>query len=72
MLGVQQIDYAEEERPEEQKLNQVCDDVNFLYSNVHVGGFWHIRVIGPSVSSHLFYKRVEDRIAKHKDTLRMS
>lgn len=43
ILGVQQIDYAEEEQPEKQKLIQVCNDVNFLYTNVlvHVGGFLH-------------------------------
>lgn len=67
-LRVHQLDYDEEEQPEKQKLIQICDDVNFLFDDVlYISEDSCVKVIGPSVSSHLFYRTVKDRIAEHKD-----
>lgn len=68
MLRVNEIYYDREGQPEKQKLIQICEDVNFLYDDIlYMLEDCYIKVIGPSVSSHLFYKTVEDRIAKLKD-----
>lgn len=65
MLRVNEIYY---DRDGKQKLIQICEDVNFLYDDVlYMLEDCCIKVIGPSVSSYLFYRRVEDRIAKLKD-----
>ncbi|XP_037617679.1 uncharacterized protein LOC119483536 [Sebastes umbrosus] len=62
ILRVQQIDYDNEE-PE--TLIQICSDVNLLYSNVlYIVEDSCVKVIGSSVSSHLFCKLVEERLAK--------
>lgn len=67
MLRVQQIDFDDEEQ--KQRLVQICNDVSFLYNDVlYVMEDSCVKIIGRSVSSHLFYKRVEDRVAKVKDT----
>ncbi|XP_045910730.1 uncharacterized protein LOC123974223 isoform X1 [Micropterus dolomieu] len=70
ILRVHQIDYDEEEQPDRKKLIEICDYVNSLYDDVlYMLEESHIKIIGPSFSSHRFYKGVEDRIRKLKDTL---
>ncbi|KAG8004618.1 RNA-binding protein 43 [Nibea albiflora] len=67
MLRVNQIDYNEREYPDKQKLIQICDDENLVFTDVlYVFEDSCIKVIGPSSSSHRFSKSVEDRIAKLK------
>lgn len=69
-LRVHEICYDEDKQPDKQELIRICDDVNFLFDDVlYVLEDSCVKVIGPSVSSHLFYKRVEHRINKLKDTL---
>ncbi len=66
-LRVHHIYYDEEGRPEKQRLIKICDSVNLLYDNVlYMLTDSSVNIIGPSVSSYLFYKRVKDRL---KDTL---
>ena len=68
ILRVHEIFYNEAEWPDEQKLTQICDEENFLFLNVlYVFEDSCIKVIGPSVDSHLFYSRVEDKMMKLKD-----
>lgn len=67
-LRVHEIRYDEEEHPDKQKLIRICDDENFFKDVLYVFEDSRIKVIGPSVSSHLFYKRVEDRLHKVKGT----
>ncbi|XP_044044092.1 uncharacterized protein LOC122872223 [Siniperca chuatsi] len=69
-LRVHRIYYEEEEQPEKKKLLQICDDVNIPSNDIlYMLEDSYVKVIGPSVSSHLFYKRVEDRISRLKGTL---
>lgn len=64
-LRVHWIHFDEEEQFDQQKLIQICDDVNFLFEDVlYMIEDGSIKVIGPSLSSHLFYRRVKDRITK--------
>ncbi|XP_010737239.2 RNA-binding protein 43 [Larimichthys crocea] len=66
-LRVNQIDYDEREYPDKQKLSQICDDENSVSRDVlYVFEDACIKVIGPSFSSHMFSKSVEDRIGKDK------
>lgn len=68
-LRVHWIHFDEDEQPEKEKLIQICNDVNFLFDDVlYMIEDCSIKVIGPSVSSYLFYRRVKDRITKLKDT----
>ncbi|XP_070813702.1 uncharacterized protein [Chaetodon trifascialis] len=67
-LRVHQLYYDEEEQVEKQKLIQICEDMSFLFDDVlYIVEDSCVKVIGPSVSSHLFCKRVDNRIAKLKD-----
>uniref|UniRef100_A0A3Q0SMP9 Uncharacterized protein n=1 Tax=Amphilophus citrinellus TaxID=61819 RepID=A0A3Q0SMP9_AMPCI len=66
-LRVYEIFYDEAELLDKDLMNQICHDVNFLFDDVlclFEGSC--IKVIGPSVSSILFYKRVKDRMSKAK------
>lgn len=66
-LRVHQVNYDEKET-ERRKLIQICDSVNFLYDDVlYMFEDSCIKVIGPSLFSYLFYERVQDKIAEHKD-----
>ena len=70
MLRVQQIDFDDEEQ--KQNLIKICDDVSSLYGDVlYVLEDSCVKIIGSSVSSHLFFKRVEDKVTELKDTQRM-
>ncbi|XP_076579648.1 uncharacterized protein LOC143315936 [Chaetodon auriga] len=67
-LRVYQLHYDKEEQAEKHKLIWICEDVNFRFDDVlYIVEDSGIKVIGPSVSSHMFYKKVEKRIAKLKD-----
>ncbi|XP_053170583.1 uncharacterized protein LOC128354372 [Scomber japonicus] len=69
-LRVHWIHFNEEEKPEQKKLIEICDDVNFLYDDVlYMIEDCSIKIIGTSLSSYLFYRRVKDRITKLKDEL---
>ncbi|XP_051284353.1 uncharacterized protein LOC127378976 [Dicentrarchus labrax] len=66
-LRVHQMDFEERELPDKQKLIQICDAVNFVYCDVlYILEDSCLKVIGPSIFSHLFYKRVEEKITKLK------
>ncbi|XP_042261290.1 uncharacterized protein LOC121892346 isoform X1 [Thunnus maccoyii] len=68
-LRVHWIHFDEDEQPEKEKLIQICNDVNFLFDDVlYMIEDCSIKVIGPSVSSYLFYRRVKDRITKLTNT----
>ncbi|XP_039997588.1 uncharacterized protein LOC120797899 isoform X2 [Xiphias gladius] len=63
ILRVHQICYDGEKQPQKQKLIQICNDVNFMFDDVlYMFEDSCIKVVGPSVSSHRFYRRVEDRL----------
>ncbi|XP_069022517.1 uncharacterized protein [Embiotoca jacksoni] len=68
-LRAHEIVYDEAAPPGKRGLTRICDDVNSLFEDV-VYAFedGRIKIIGPWVSSLLFCKRVEDRMAKLKDT----
>ncbi|XP_054480029.1 uncharacterized protein si:dkey-154b15.1 [Anoplopoma fimbria] len=69
MLRVHQIDF--DEQTERQKLVEICRDVNVLYPDVlYLLEDSCVKVIGPMVSSHLFFKRLEEKVLDSK-TLRM-
>ncbi|KAM3585639.1 uncharacterized protein V6R79_023429 [Siganus canaliculatus] len=64
-LRVNQVNYDEEKLPDKQKLIQICDSSNYIYDDVlYLFEGSCIKVIGPSVSSSLFYYRVESELAK--------
>ncbi|XP_072227340.1 uncharacterized protein [Leuresthes tenuis] len=68
ILRVHEIFYNKAEWPDKQKLSQICDQENSLFLNVlYVLEDSCIKVIGPSLDSHLFYSRVEDKMMKLKD-----
>lgn len=66
-LRVHHIYYDEEGQSGKQRLIKICDSVNFLFYDVlYMLEGSSMNIIGPSVSSHLFYEKVKDRL---KDTL---
>ncbi|XP_022602286.1 RNA-binding protein 43 isoform X2 [Seriola dumerili] len=64
ILRVHQIPYDEEKHPRKQKLLQMCNDVNALFDLpvLYMIEDSCIKVVGPSESSYIFYKRVEHRL----------
>ncbi|XP_073351521.1 uncharacterized protein [Pagrus major] len=67
-LRVFQVDYDKKELTDKKKLNEICEFTNFMYDDVlYMFEDSCIKVIGPSLSSFLFYRRAQDRIAKLKD-----
>lgn len=66
-LRVQEIFYNRAGWLNTQKLIQICDEGKMLYRDVlYILEDSCIKVIGPSESSYLFSRRVEDEITKHK------
>uniref|UniRef100_A0A3P8TAQ9 RRM domain-containing protein n=1 Tax=Amphiprion percula TaxID=161767 RepID=A0A3P8TAQ9_AMPPE len=64
-LRVHEIIYDSAKLPDEEKVTQICNDVNSLYKDVlyvFEGSF--IKVIGPSWSSYLFLRRVEETLRR--------
>lgn len=67
-LRVYQIYYDKKVLSDKKKLIDICDYSNILYDDVlYMFEDSCIKVIGPSTSSFLFYRRVQDRVAKLKD-----
>ena len=62
-LRIHTIDYRRQDLRERQRLLQICAEVNTLYEDVlYVQKELGVRVIGPSISSHLFTEWVKDRM----------
>lgn len=67
ILRVHWIHFDQEEPPEQKKLIEICDDVNFLFADVlYIIDDCSIKIVGPSLSSFLFYRGVKDRITELK------
>ncbi|XP_036807550.1 mucin-5AC [Oncorhynchus mykiss] len=68
-LRIHTIDYRRQDLRERQRLLQICAEVNTLYEDVlYVQKELGVRVIGPSISSHLFTEWVKDRMDQpHKE-----
>ncbi|KAG7463861.1 hypothetical protein MATL_G00181140 [Megalops atlanticus] len=61
-LRFQGIDYRSSDEHQKKKLLHLCRDLNAVYDDILLIPLDScIEVIGPSMSSHLFCKRVEDR-----------
>ncbi|XP_071002737.1 uncharacterized protein [Oncorhynchus clarkii lewisi] len=61
-LRIHTIDYRRQDLRERKRLLQICAEVNTLYEDVlYVQKELGVRVIGPSISSHLFTEWVKDR-----------
>ncbi|KAM4537822.1 uncharacterized protein V3H82_023630 [Fundulus diaphanus] len=66
ILRVHEVFYNKAKLFDKQKLIQICNDMTSLHSDVlYVFEESCIKVIGPSVASHLFCKKVEDCIDKY-------
>uniref|UniRef100_A0A8K9X6E0 RRM domain-containing protein n=1 Tax=Oncorhynchus mykiss TaxID=8022 RepID=A0A8K9X6E0_ONCMY len=62
-LRIHTIDYRRQDLRERQRLLQICAEASTLYEDVlYVQKELGVRVIGPSVSSHLFTEWVKDRM----------
>ncbi|XP_064878869.1 hornerin-like [Oncorhynchus nerka] len=68
-LRIHTIDYRRQDLRERKRLLQLCAEVNTLYEDVlYVQKELSVRVIGPSLSSHLFTEWVKDRMDQpHKE-----
>ncbi|XP_074520860.1 uncharacterized protein LOC141786057 isoform X2 [Halichoeres trimaculatus] len=67
-LRVHEIEFDEKEGVGKEEVTQICRDVNLLFDDVMcVFEGSCVKVIGPSVSSHLFHKIAEGRISKLKN-----
>ncbi|XP_036946395.1 uncharacterized protein LOC119014999 isoform X2 [Acanthopagrus latus] len=67
-LRVYQVNLNKKVLSDKQKLNDICKNSNTLYDDVlYMFEDSCIKVIGPSISSFLFCRTVEDRVAKLKD-----
>ncbi|GAA6217894.1 RNA-binding protein 43 isoform X1 [Lates japonicus] len=63
ILRVHEVSFDKEKQ--KLKLTQICKDVNILFDDVlYVFEDSCIKIVGPSVSSFLFYKTVKDRLDK--------
>ncbi|XP_020325193.2 probable GPI-anchored adhesin-like protein PGA55 isoform X2 [Oncorhynchus kisutch] len=61
-LRIHTIDYRRQDLRERKRLLQICAEVNNIYEDVlYVQKELSVRVIGPSISSHLFTEWVKDR-----------
>ncbi|XP_070968214.1 uncharacterized protein [Oncorhynchus clarkii lewisi] len=61
-LRIHTIDYRRQDLRERKRLLQICAEANTLYEDVlYVQKELSVRVIGPSISSHLFTEWVKDR-----------
>lgn len=68
-LRVHWMDFDLAEQCEEQRLIQICDGENAWYRDVlYMVEGSGVKVVGPSLSSHLFCERVKERITKMKVT----
>ncbi|XP_055764584.1 uncharacterized protein LOC129840611 [Salvelinus fontinalis] len=62
-LRIHTIDYRKQDVCERKRLLQICAEVNDLYEDVlYVQKEFSVRVIGPSMSSHLFSEWVKHRM----------
>uniref|UniRef100_A0AAZ3Q686 RRM domain-containing protein n=1 Tax=Oncorhynchus tshawytscha TaxID=74940 RepID=A0AAZ3Q686_ONCTS len=68
-LRIHTIDYRRQDLRERKRLLQICAEVNSIYEDVlYVQKELSVRVIGPSISSHLFTEWVKDRMDQpHKE-----
>jgi len=65
LLRVHRIDLDEDAPPGRRTLIKICDDVSALYPDVlYLLEEACVKVIGPSITGHLFCRRVEERVAR--------
>ncbi|XP_029376567.1 uncharacterized protein LOC115055167 isoform X2 [Echeneis naucrates] len=63
MLRVHEIPFEQERPSQKQKLIQICRDVTLLYNDiVYMFEDSCLKIVGPSLTSYLFYERVKDQL----------
>lgn len=68
-LRVHVIRLDEDKLPDKQQVIQICNDVSRIYDNVlYLLGNCCVKVIGTSLTSHLFCSSVKERINEHRST----